>query len=581
MEDISAKTGSFKKFPVFVKMLLSGLKQNSTSVFIDLLTYADLEQLRAKKTGQPAPAAARAAAAANKRYLIVTYAAEFDRVHYPLPLQFDDSPDPKALKVTIVALRRQLEQLQADASTRAAASGEGHALEMRKLREDNYALRQEVKRMHERAATRLEGDPDVQSSSEVKEMARELKNLYKERQLLTSRMEGLEAEAERQAGLHRRELRRKAKEAADLQGELQRSHEAVRELRLKCRQLADELDATTRRRAGGYGGGAPAPRRPSAGHAYLPPGGGGVSSRLYQPTAGGSSRPTYSAGSSRASSRDASPRQAPRPSSSPRPSSAPVQRPAAGRFDPTEYIRQKRERDAEVARRLGRTPPRSGNTSGNSSRPGSVSGSRAASPSGRVPSYGLDASWGRQQPSYQQATSSSAQHYHHQQRSTGSRPTSADRSSRAVVPRSPSHATSPRAPWSAADAGGAVGSSGAAQQQQWSKFPIADASVGPAPVSAAERATSPGAALQEVKKKLSEYVSKKSPRAEGGTSSSPYAGGGAGTMMAPAAAAAPVVLNGASAEIADIDQRLQALQNFLKLAKTSSAAASAAAATKA
>lgn len=99
VEDISAKTGSFKKFPVFVKMLLSGIKQQSDSVFVDLLTYADLEQLKAKKTGQP-PAAARNMPANNKRYLIVTYAAEFDRVHYPLPLHFDEHPDPARLKVS-------------------------------------------------------------------------------------------------------------------------------------------------------------------------------------------------------------------------------------------------------------------------------------------------------------------------------------------------------------------------------------------------------------------------------------------------------------------------------------------------
>ncbi len=39
IEDITAKTGNFKKFPVFVRMLLSALKQASDSVFVDLLTY--------------------------------------------------------------------------------------------------------------------------------------------------------------------------------------------------------------------------------------------------------------------------------------------------------------------------------------------------------------------------------------------------------------------------------------------------------------------------------------------------------------------------------------------------------------
>jgi coiled-coil domain-containing protein 61 len=29
---------------------------------------------------------------ANKRYLILSYIVEFDKVHYPLPLNFDDNP---------------------------------------------------------------------------------------------------------------------------------------------------------------------------------------------------------------------------------------------------------------------------------------------------------------------------------------------------------------------------------------------------------------------------------------------------------------------------------------------------------
>lgn len=39
VEDITSKTGNFKKYHVFAKMLLSALKGASESVFIDLLTY--------------------------------------------------------------------------------------------------------------------------------------------------------------------------------------------------------------------------------------------------------------------------------------------------------------------------------------------------------------------------------------------------------------------------------------------------------------------------------------------------------------------------------------------------------------
>lgn len=42
IENITNKTGSFKKFAVFVKMLMGALRQQSDTVFLDLLTYADL-----------------------------------------------------------------------------------------------------------------------------------------------------------------------------------------------------------------------------------------------------------------------------------------------------------------------------------------------------------------------------------------------------------------------------------------------------------------------------------------------------------------------------------------------------------
>lgn len=42
IEDLARRTGNSKKFPVFVKMLVTALTQSSTSVYIDLFTYADL-----------------------------------------------------------------------------------------------------------------------------------------------------------------------------------------------------------------------------------------------------------------------------------------------------------------------------------------------------------------------------------------------------------------------------------------------------------------------------------------------------------------------------------------------------------
>ena len=47
IEQITQKTGNFKRFVVFAKMLTVALGQKSETVFVDLLTYNDLEMLNA------------------------------------------------------------------------------------------------------------------------------------------------------------------------------------------------------------------------------------------------------------------------------------------------------------------------------------------------------------------------------------------------------------------------------------------------------------------------------------------------------------------------------------------------------
>lgn len=110
IEEITRKTGNYKKFTVFVQMLMQSLDGQSDSVFIDLLTYSDLELLKSRKTGKSEPSTA--SKANNKRYLIMTYAVEYDRVHYPLPLSFEEAPDPASLKMTISRLRQELADLK-------------------------------------------------------------------------------------------------------------------------------------------------------------------------------------------------------------------------------------------------------------------------------------------------------------------------------------------------------------------------------------------------------------------------------------------------------------------------------------
>lgn len=42
--------------------------------------------------------------------MILTYVVEFDKVHYPLPLNYEENPDPVTLKATIRRLRIELDE---------------------------------------------------------------------------------------------------------------------------------------------------------------------------------------------------------------------------------------------------------------------------------------------------------------------------------------------------------------------------------------------------------------------------------------------------------------------------------------
>ncbi|KAF7269384.1 hypothetical protein GWI33_017587 [Rhynchophorus ferrugineus] len=103
IENLTQKTGNFKQFDIFVAMIKSGLLRTSESVNLDLLTFEDLELLRSRKiTKSVIPASS------NKRYLIITYVVEFDKIRYPLPLEYCGPPDPVILQSTIRRLEVEL-----------------------------------------------------------------------------------------------------------------------------------------------------------------------------------------------------------------------------------------------------------------------------------------------------------------------------------------------------------------------------------------------------------------------------------------------------------------------------------------
>ncbi|XP_043483324.1 centrosomal protein CCDC61-like [Leptopilina heterotoma] len=110
IENLTHKTGNYKQFDIFVAMLQSGLLKTSESISLDLLTFEDLELLRARRAdnGSNPPVNCKNN---NRRYLILTYTVEFDRIHYPLPLEYCGPPDTAILQATIRRLESEIERL--------------------------------------------------------------------------------------------------------------------------------------------------------------------------------------------------------------------------------------------------------------------------------------------------------------------------------------------------------------------------------------------------------------------------------------------------------------------------------------
>jgi len=91
-------------------MIIGAFKNPSSDrVFVDLLTYQDLEALKNKRSGSGTPAQPNPANS-KKRYVIMSESlAGGDKVHYPLPLTYIEEPDPDALRRTIERMRSQIQ----------------------------------------------------------------------------------------------------------------------------------------------------------------------------------------------------------------------------------------------------------------------------------------------------------------------------------------------------------------------------------------------------------------------------------------------------------------------------------------
>ncbi|KAM9846782.1 centrosomal protein CCDC61 [Aulostomus maculatus] len=207
IEDLTRKTGNFKQFPIFCSMLESAVRKTSDSVTLDLLTYADLELLRNRKAGVVSRPRGnqQSSALTAKRYLILIYTVEFDRIHYPLPLPYMGKPDPAALQKEIRALRAELSALTSHGVNKSAEL-EIHRLraELSLVKEEKEAITKVLERLQLSGGSSTTGREDwrvrdvVRTLEEqlVKERAKSQRSASKrcqEQRLLVEQLEELRA----------------------------------------------------------------------------------------------------------------------------------------------------------------------------------------------------------------------------------------------------------------------------------------------------------------------------------------------------------------------------------------------------
>ncbi|XP_069842947.1 centrosomal protein CCDC61 isoform X2 [Dendropsophus ebraccatus] len=329
IEDLTHKTGNFKQYAIFCNMLHSALTQSSESVTLDLLTYADLELLRHRKAGgaQRSAPPARSSSLTSKRYLILIYSVEFDRIHYPLPLPYIGKPDPVHLRQVIRGLKDEL------AALKLAPSEESRETEIRRLREELQRVIQE-KQEADLALQRLQ-DLEVPNGKEVSHI-----------RILKRAVQTLELELQKERSRSQRLASKKKEECRQLTEELEELRAIERTLRLKVKSLSTELAMYKRGRV--------TPTGPSS-QSHSSSAGRGPAHRS-------SSRGDSSSRRERSTSRERSglhSREGRSLTRQPRLSPSPVAiRPP--RFDPTAYIRDKerkqKETDLKKCRRVSSSP---------------------------------------------------------------------------------------------------------------------------------------------------------------------------------------------------------------------------------
>jgi coiled-coil domain-containing protein 61 len=211
IEEITQKAGNFKKFSIFVKLLISALQKEDKTTYIDLLTYADLELLKAKKSEEPKKALTQEQnkKLLAKRYLILTVCCESERVHYPLPLNYEENPDEETMRKTLNRLKTELEltRRKSCSSVVSAKANSFYSNESSQLEDENEKLKKKIALFELTNSGAV--DMDLMSRS-IQEKAKDIDKIKKE--------------AEKEVIELQQKISEREKEIEDTKSELSRTH---------------------------------------------------------------------------------------------------------------------------------------------------------------------------------------------------------------------------------------------------------------------------------------------------------------------------------------------------------------------
>ncbi|CEM16396.1 unnamed protein product [Vitrella brassicaformis CCMP3155] len=333
IEEITQRTGNFKSYEVFRRMLFSALSEDCESVYLDLLTPRDLALLRGRaephhKAGSrrlhdssssassssggaaiytaglpppgglphphpptPTPSSAsqpsvHPASDRSKRYLILTYQGEFDRVHYPLALAYQEDTEVAALQATVARLRGELSAAsrRIERLTQQQGTGAAEVTDDALMRENDELRRKLAAKEREVVAMRRDiqavSDATI-STSQSQAMNRRSSETASDggRDHTRQQLHKLTEELHRCQALRQQDQRT----LQTLQRDLQRAREGEKKLKAQVKRLEDDNNTirlrlrhapsrdpspsrwSTRQPAGrAAGGSAPPSRRPTS-----------------------------------------------------------------------------------------------------------------------------------------------------------------------------------------------------------------------------------------------------------------------------------------------------------------------------